>query len=122
MDQLSPKPIRPVGLIILIGGVIGLLAWILWQIFRISNRFSKSMNRKNLSVWLDKAIKIAWAVLFLTLPVTSFLFFPSGLGGATLVRPFGGLPLIILLVLVTVPYLINRLCRAPFCHCWLFWL
>jgi hypothetical protein len=39
MDQLSPKPIRPVGLIILIGGVIGLLAWILWQIFRISNRF-----------------------------------------------------------------------------------
>ena len=66
------------------------------------------MNRKNLSVWLDKVIKIAWAILFLTLPVTSFPFFPSGLGGATLVRPLAVYPLIILLVLVTVPYLINR--------------
>lgn len=53
-------------------------------------------------------INIAWALLFLTLPVTSFPYFPDGLGGRTLVRPLAIYPLIVLLLLVTIPRLFKR--------------
>ncbi|MFC2025817.1 O-antigen ligase family protein, partial [Chloroflexota bacterium] len=57
---------------------------------------------------LDKIEKVAWATLFLTLPVTSFPFFPGGVGGKTLVRPLAIYPLLLLLVLVTVPRLFKQ--------------
>lgn len=55
-----------------------------------------------------KIIKVIWAFLFLTLPITSFPFFPSNLGGRTLVRPLSVYPLILLIFLVTIPRLFKR--------------
>ena len=49
-----------------------------------------------------------WALLFFTLPVTSFPYFPAGLGGKTLVRPLAMYPLLLLLLLVTLPRLFKR--------------
>ncbi len=49
-----------------------------------------------------------WAALLLSLPVTSFPFFPGGVGGATLVRPLMVYPLLGLLALVTLPALWKR--------------
>jgi len=54
------------------------------------------------------AVQAAWALLFVSLPVTSFPYFPGGLGGKILVRPLAIYPLIILLVLVTIPSLFKR--------------
>jgi len=69
------------------------------------------MNRKN-GIWLlNKAVAIAWVLLLVTLPVTSFPFFPSGLGGETLVRPLSLFPLLLLCILVTIPDLFRR--RLP---------
>jgi O-antigen ligase len=55
-----------------------------------------------------KVVRIAWGLLFFTLPVTSFPFFPAGLGGKTLVRPLSIYPLIILVILITIPRLLRR--------------
>jgi hypothetical protein len=69
------------------------------------------MNRQNWIRLLSKAVAIAWALLLVTLPVTSFPFFPSGLGGETLVRPLSLYPLLVLCTLVTLPDLFRR--RLP---------
>jgi hypothetical protein len=53
-------------------------------------------------------IRISWALLFLTLPVTSFPIFPGGLGGKTLVRPLAIYPLIVILILATLPRLLTK--------------
>jgi hypothetical protein len=53
-------------------------------------------------------VKILAALFFLSLPITSFPFFPSGLGGRTLVRPLAVYPLIFLVLLVTLPRLFTR--------------
>lgn len=58
--------------------------------------------------WLERARKIIWAIFLVTLPVTSFPFFPGGIGGRTEVRPLALYPLIILLLITTLPYLFNR--------------
>jgi len=58
--------------------------------------------------WLPKAQKIVWAVFLFTLPVTSFPYFPGGVGGRTEVRPLSIYPLIILVFLVTLPRLFNK--------------
>ena len=63
----------------------------------------------NLPGLLTLIQKAAWILFLLFLPVTSFPFFPSALGGGTLVRPLSIYPLIILLVISTVP----RLVREP---------
>lgn len=66
------------------------------------------MNRfglTGLSRWITR---LAWGMLLFTLPVTSFPFFPAGLGGKTLVRPLATYPLLILLFLVTLPRLLKR--------------
>jgi O-antigen ligase len=55
-----------------------------------------------------KTQAIAWALLLITLPVTSFPYFPSGLGGRTLVRPLAVYPLLVLCLLVTIPRLLKR--------------
>jgi O-antigen ligase len=52
--------------------------------------------------------RLLWAILFLALPVTSFPYFPSGLGGRTLVRPLAIYPLLLLVILVTLPRLLRR--------------
>ncbi len=56
----------------------------------------------------DNGIRVLWALLFLTLPVTSFPYIPAELGGKTLVRPLSMYPLIALMLLVTLPRLIKR--------------
>lgn len=53
-------------------------------------------------------ITLAWIAFLATLPVTSFPFFPPELGGRTLVRPLGIYPLILLLVLATLPRLFTK--------------
>lgn len=58
---------------------------------------------------LERLQKAAWALFLVCLPVTSFPFFPPVIGGGALVRPLSIYPLVILLVLVTLP----RLARAP---------
>lgn len=55
-----------------------------------------------------RLIKVSWALLFITLPVTSFPFFPSQMGGMTLVRPLAAYPLIFLVFLVTIPRFFKR--------------
>ncbi len=53
--------------------------------------------------------RVAWAFFLVSLPVTSFPFFPGSLGGAASVRPLAVYPLIILLILITLP----RLSKEP---------
>jgi hypothetical protein len=47
--------------------------------------------------------KISWVLFLVSLPVTSFPYFPSGIGGGTLVRPLAIYPLIVLILLVVIP-------------------
>lgn len=49
-----------------------------------------------------------WALFFLTLPVTSFPYFPIALGGKTLVRPLSIYPLTLLILMLTLPRLITK--------------
>jgi len=53
-------------------------------------------------------IKVIWGLLFITLPVTSFPYFPPSLGGEALVRPLAIYPLAILIILITIPRLLKR--------------
>jgi hypothetical protein len=68
----------------------------------------KPVNKIDWSILTHKVSRLAWACLFLALPVTSFPYFPGGLGGATLVRPLATYPLVVLLLLVTIPHLIQQ--------------
>ncbi len=52
--------------------------------------------------------KVVWAIFLVSLPVTSFPYLPAELGGKTQVRPFMIYPLIILLILVTLPRLFTK--------------
>ena len=52
--------------------------------------------------------KVAWASFLVCLPVTSFPFYPKVMGGSALVRPLSLFPLILLVVLVTLPRLIRE--------------
>ena len=69
----------------------------------------RSSWRSRWDHFLVLASKISWALFLLALPVTSFPFFPPGIGGGTLVRPLAVYPLLALLLLVTLP----RLLREP---------
>ncbi len=53
-------------------------------------------------------IRIAWVAFLISLPITSFPFFPGGLGGSTLVRPLSIYPLLILLALVILPKIFSK--------------
>ncbi len=61
-----------------------------------------------LSSILNGIAKLAWVLFLVTLPVTSFPYFPPTFGGGTLVRPLSVYPLLVLLVLVTIPRLFTR--------------
>ncbi len=58
--------------------------------------------------WLQNTPKFLWAAFLVSLPVTSFPFFPGGLGGRTEVRPLALYPLILLMVLVVLPRLFTK--------------
>ena len=60
---------------------------------------------------LDKLTRILWAALLLTLPVTSFRYFP-GLGETTYVRPLAFYPLALLLP-VLLFQLLRKKIRSP---------
>ena len=53
-------------------------------------------------------VKAVWVLFFLTLPVTSFPFFPADVGGKTLVRPLAAYPLAVLMVLSILPRLVKK--------------
>ncbi|HBY08223.1 MAG TPA: hypothetical protein DEH22_10710 [Chloroflexi bacterium] len=58
--------------------------------------------------WLPKIQQLFWILFLVSLPVTSFPYFPSGLGGSTLVRPLALYPLLVLLVIAVLPRLWQR--------------
>jgi hypothetical protein len=59
-------------------------------------------------LWIQKVENFLWVLFLITLPVTSFPIFPSGLGGSTLVRPLSIYPLLVLLIIAVLPRLVNR--------------
>ncbi len=69
---------------------------------------ARPLKAKILPGVLEKLQNISWALFLLALPVTSFPFFPGGLGGKTLVRPLSVYPLLALLVLATIPRLLRK--------------
>jgi O-antigen ligase len=57
---------------------------------------------------LDRLRWLAWVCLLLSLPITSFPFFPSFAAlGETLVRPLALYPLVVLLLIDWIPYLLR---------------
>lgn len=50
----------------------------------------------------------SWALFLVCLPLTSFPLFPKVMGGSALVRPLSLYPLLVLLVLATLPNLFTR--------------
>ena len=52
---------------------------------------------------IQQISKICWILFLITLPISSFPFFPDNIGGGTLVRPLSIYPLIVLLALVILP-------------------
>jgi len=57
---------------------------------------------------LSMTCKACWALFLVCLPVTSFPYFPEEMGGLALVRPLSLYPLLLLLVLFTLPRLFSR--------------
>ena len=51
--------------------------------------------------------RLAWIFFLVSLPVTSFPFFPFEVGGGTLVRPLAVYPMLVLLFLVVLPRLLT---------------
>ncbi len=66
-----------------------------------------------LRVWLPRVQKSVWALFLLTLPITSFPYFPGGVGGRTEVRPLAIYPLIALLIMYTLPRLFSHSTPRP---------
>jgi O-antigen ligase len=58
--------------------------------------------------WLSGVQKTAWACFLVSLPVTSFPFFPAGFGGSTQVRPLALYPLLVLILIVLIPSLLTK--------------
>jgi O-antigen ligase len=62
-----------------------------------------NMQNQSLDVFLNKLIRILWGAALLTLPVTSFRWFPF-LGDSTLVRPLSLYPLVLLIPLLLIQW------------------
>jgi hypothetical protein len=65
------------------------------------------MNARLLPIF-NSIAKVAWVLFLVALPVTSFPYFPPTFGGGTLVRPLSVYPLLVLLILATIPRLLTR--------------
>ncbi len=65
-------------------------------------------QRISVSQILAAVQNLAWILFLLFLPVTSFPYLPAVLGGGTLVRPLSIYPLLVLLLLTTIPRLIRN--------------
>lgn len=66
-------------------------------------------SRKTSGRLLNVLQRVAWAVFLVSLPVTSFPFFPDFLGlGNAVVRPLALYPLMVLMVVEVLPYLLKR--------------
>ena len=61
-----------------------------------------------LARFINVAQKFLWAFFLVALPATSFPFLPAELGGKTQVRPLSIYPLLILIILVTLPQLLKK--------------
>ena len=57
---------------------------------------------------LSAVSRACWVIFLLSLPVTSFPFFPGSFGGSTLVRPLATYPLLVLMGLVILPRFLTR--------------
>jgi O-antigen ligase len=66
------------------------------------------VNKHNWLTLIKYLQKIAWAMFLIFLPVTSFPYFPSTIGGSVLVRPLSLYPLLILLIIATLPYIFTK--------------
>jgi hypothetical protein len=64
-----------------------------------------------LPAWIGKSQKGLWALFLVTLPVTSYPFFPGFMGESVQVRPLSLYPLFVLMILVTLPRLFTQ--RVP---------
>lgn len=60
------------------------------------------------SRFLEITQKAVWVIFLVALPITSFPYLPAELGGKTQVRPLAIYPLIILLIIVTLPRLFKK--------------
>ena len=68
-------------------------------------RMAPDADRLIFNTWLAKSRRVVWALFLVTLPVTSFPYFPGGFGGSTLVRPLALFPLLVLLFIAVLPRL-----------------
>jgi hypothetical protein len=66
------------------------------------------MNLGKLGPALKVIQRVAWVMLLLALPVTSFPYFPPAMGGEALVRPLSLYPLVVLLFFLVLPRLFSR--------------
>lgn len=57
---------------------------------------------------LNQTIRFFWAFFLVSLPITSFPYFPPAIGGEALVRPLAIYPLIILVILALIPRLLTK--------------
>jgi hypothetical protein len=73
----------------------------------VANMAFPEMKRISLHSILQFLTKASWILFFLCLPVISFPFFPPAIGGGAIVRPLIIYPLIVLLVVATIPRLIT---------------
>ncbi len=65
-------------------------------------------------VSLERIQTIAWILFLVFLPVTSFPYFPPEMGGDALVRPLSLFPLILLVLIATLPNLFRKPLPATF--------
>jgi hypothetical protein len=72
------------------------------------------MNLNRMQAVLHLAQKAFWAAFLVSLPFTSFPYLPAEFGGRTQVRPLAIYPLLVLLLLVTLPRLFKKKLPATF--------
>jgi O-antigen ligase len=82
--------------------------WTAGIVFLPPGEAGLEVNTSRWRVLVNKGTSFLWAALLISLPVTAFPLFPPALGGAALVRPLMVYPLLILLLLATLPHLWNR--------------
>jgi O-antigen ligase len=63
------------------------------------------MRRATIEGWQEKLTGVLFALLLVSLPLTSFPYFPPALGGAAQVRPLALYPLFLLVLVATLPRL-----------------